>query len=159
MLGNQLLHGGATWNSQVNRNRVRDGASLLATLLPVFIDLMLDAPQRDWGAAVLPGRALKPASRGMTCFVMPKADNLGRSSSVEPCGEHLAIGITVQHRSLAYAFDETVTQLCIFSARIKSGLGLKGYTVNNVMILRRGRVYICDPKWCQIRVISAPRGC
>jgi len=54
VLRNQLLHGGATWNSQVNRNQVRDGASLLATLLPVFIDLMLDAPQRDWGQPFYP---------------------------------------------------------------------------------------------------------
>jgi len=49
VLRNQLLHGGATWNSGVNRAQVRDGAALIGWLLPVFIDIMLDNPQRDWG--------------------------------------------------------------------------------------------------------------
>lgn len=48
MLRNQLVHGGATWNSDVNRAQVRDGAALLGTLLPVFVDLMMDHPEHDW---------------------------------------------------------------------------------------------------------------
>ena len=48
VLRNQLLHGGATWNSKANRNQVRDGAALLGCLLPVFIDLMMDNPEADW---------------------------------------------------------------------------------------------------------------
>src|SRR5437868_1365931 len=39
-----LVHGGATWNSDVNRAQVRDGAALLGTLLPIFVDLMMDHP-------------------------------------------------------------------------------------------------------------------
>lgn len=48
VLRNQIIHGGATWNSQANRDQVRDGAALLGCLLPVFIDLMMDHPHEDW---------------------------------------------------------------------------------------------------------------
>lgn len=48
MLRNQLVHGGAMWESDVNRAQVRDGAALLGCLLPVFIDLMMDAPEHGW---------------------------------------------------------------------------------------------------------------
>lgn len=48
VLRNQLVHGGATWNSDVNRAQVRDGASLLVCLLPIFIDLMMDHPEHQW---------------------------------------------------------------------------------------------------------------
>ncbi|MCP5385458.1 MAG: hypothetical protein H6916_01395 [Novosphingobium sp.] len=48
VLRNQLVHGGATWNSNANRSQVRDGAALLGCLLPVFIDLMMDHPHADW---------------------------------------------------------------------------------------------------------------
>jgi hypothetical protein len=54
VLRNQLVHGGATWNSSVNRSQVRDGAAVLATLLPVFIDLMMDNPHHDWGRPYYP---------------------------------------------------------------------------------------------------------
>jgi predicted metal-dependent hydrolase len=33
-LRNQLVHGGATWSSSVNRDQVRDGAAVLGSLLP-----------------------------------------------------------------------------------------------------------------------------
>ena len=48
VLRNQLVHGGATWNSSVNRDQVRDGAAILGCLLPVFIDLMMDNSGHDW---------------------------------------------------------------------------------------------------------------
>lgn len=54
VLRNQLVHGGATWNSQANRAQVRDGAALLGHLLPVFIDLMMDHPEEDWAMPMYP---------------------------------------------------------------------------------------------------------
>lgn len=54
VLRNQMLHGGATWNSATNRKQVRDGASLLGHMLPIFIDIMMDNPDRDWGRAFYP---------------------------------------------------------------------------------------------------------
>ena len=54
VLRNQLVHGGATWNSSVNRAQVRDGAEILGFLLPVFVDTMMDNPQADWGRPFYP---------------------------------------------------------------------------------------------------------
>lgn len=48
VLRNQLVHGGATWSSAVNRAQVKDGAALLGCLLPIFIDLMMDNPEHHW---------------------------------------------------------------------------------------------------------------
>jgi hypothetical protein len=54
VLRNQLVHGGSTWNSSVNRNQVRDGAAILGALVPTFIDLMMDNPTEDWGRPYYP---------------------------------------------------------------------------------------------------------
>ena len=53
-LRNQLMHGGATWNSSVNRAQVRDGRNLLARLLPVMLGVMLDSPHRFEGLPFYP---------------------------------------------------------------------------------------------------------
>ena len=54
VLRNQLVHGGATWCSKVNRDQVRDGAAILAHLVPIFIDIMMDNPQHPWGMPFYP---------------------------------------------------------------------------------------------------------
>lgn len=54
VLRNQLVHGGSTWNSAVNRAQVRDGAAILGFLMPVFIDIMMDHPNADWGKPFYP---------------------------------------------------------------------------------------------------------
>lgn len=54
VLRNQLVHGGSTWNSGVNRAQVRDGAAILGFLMPVFVDLMMDNPHEDWGRPFYP---------------------------------------------------------------------------------------------------------
>jgi hypothetical protein len=54
VLRNQLVHGGSTWNSEVNRAQVRDGAALLGCLLPIFIDLMMDNPRHEWPKPTYP---------------------------------------------------------------------------------------------------------
>ncbi|MFM7912230.1 MAG: hypothetical protein ACKO9W_08590, partial [Bacteroidota bacterium] len=54
VLRNQLIHGGATYKSQVNRAQVRDGANLLTALLPVMIELMMVNGEEDWGRIYFP---------------------------------------------------------------------------------------------------------
>ncbi len=54
VLRNQLVHGGSTWNSGVNRAQVRDGAEILGFLMPVFIDIMMDNPSKNWGKPFYP---------------------------------------------------------------------------------------------------------
>lgn len=53
-LRNQLMHGGATWNSSVNRDQLRDCGNLLGKLVPLIILLMLDNPDTLWGDACYP---------------------------------------------------------------------------------------------------------
>jgi hypothetical protein len=53
-LRNQLIHGGATWGSQVNRKHLRDSGNLLGKFVPLMLELMLDHPEVDWGAACYP---------------------------------------------------------------------------------------------------------
>lgn len=53
-LRNQLVHGGATWNSGINRDQIRDGTTFLAKLVPLIIELMLDNPGTLWGEACYP---------------------------------------------------------------------------------------------------------
>ena len=54
VLRNQLMHGGATWNSTVNRAQVRDGTAILAFLVPHFVELMMDNPAHGWGVPPYP---------------------------------------------------------------------------------------------------------
>lgn len=54
VLRNQLVHGGSTWNSGVNRIQVRDGARILSFLMPLFVDIMMNNPQGDWGHPFYP---------------------------------------------------------------------------------------------------------
>lgn len=53
-LRNQLIHGGSTWNSKVNRNQIRDCARLLSCLLPIVIEIMMDNHNELWGQPCYP---------------------------------------------------------------------------------------------------------
>jgi len=53
-LRNQLIHGGATWHSSVNRDQVRDGTAILADLVPRVIHLLMANPEEDWGDPCYP---------------------------------------------------------------------------------------------------------
>jgi len=53
-LRNQLVHGGATWASSVNRDQLRDCTAFMAKLVPLVIEVMLDHPEALWGDAVYP---------------------------------------------------------------------------------------------------------
>jgi hypothetical protein len=53
-LRNQLVHGGATWNSRVNRDQLRDCVAFLGKLVPFVILLMMDNPNVLWGDACYP---------------------------------------------------------------------------------------------------------
>ena len=54
VLRNQLVHGGATWNSQVNRAQLTDAVAILGTLVPLIISVMMDHPGQDYGDALYP---------------------------------------------------------------------------------------------------------
>ena len=54
VLRNQLVHGGATWKSQVNRAQLTDAVAILGTLVPLIISVMMDHPEQDYGDALYP---------------------------------------------------------------------------------------------------------
>ena len=54
VLRNQLVHGGATWDSSVNRDQLRDGAQILRCLIPIMADIMMDHANEDWGRPFYP---------------------------------------------------------------------------------------------------------
>ena len=54
VLRNQLIHGGATWNSSVNRDQIRDGANIMDKLVPIIIHILLGNPDKLWGDAAYP---------------------------------------------------------------------------------------------------------
>lgn len=54
VLRNQLIHGGATWNSAVNREQVRDCCALMRSLVPLVIELMMGSGDTLWGDACYP---------------------------------------------------------------------------------------------------------
>ena len=53
-LRNQIMHGGATWDSSINRSQLRDCSSLLGKFVPLIIELMLNNPDTLWGDACYP---------------------------------------------------------------------------------------------------------
>lgn len=53
-LRNQLMHGGATWNSMVNRAQLQDCVNLMSKLVPVVIEIMLNSSDTIWGDACYP---------------------------------------------------------------------------------------------------------
>lgn len=53
-LRNQLVHGGATYKSEVNRSQVIDGKNLLSMLVPLIIEIMMDNENENWGDIYYP---------------------------------------------------------------------------------------------------------
>ena len=53
-LRNQLIHGSATYQGSINRDQVKDGASILGYLVPGFVAIMLEHSDHDWGEVTYP---------------------------------------------------------------------------------------------------------
>lgn len=54
-LRNQILHGGATYKSSVNRDQLRDACDILLSLLPVMVKIMMENHnEMNWGKPFYP---------------------------------------------------------------------------------------------------------
>lgn len=51
---NQLMHGGATWNSAINRQHVQDCCDIMEKLVPLLITIMMGSSETDWGETCYP---------------------------------------------------------------------------------------------------------
>jgi len=54
VLRNQIIHGGSTWAGAINRSQVQDGAEILASLIPVFVELMMENSDHQWKEPIYP---------------------------------------------------------------------------------------------------------
>ena len=54
MLRNQLMHGGATLGSELNREQVRDASRILEKLVPAVIHIVMEHPNKPWGDPCFP---------------------------------------------------------------------------------------------------------
>lgn len=54
VLRNQIIHGGSTWSSAINRVQVKAGSEILGSLIPVFVELMMDHPNYLWKEPIYP---------------------------------------------------------------------------------------------------------
>ena len=54
ILRNQIMHGGSTYKSKMNRDQLVDGTRILEMLVPIIIDIMLQNPDEDWGRLLFP---------------------------------------------------------------------------------------------------------
>jgi hypothetical protein len=54
-LRNQLVSGGATWGSKINREQIRDCVNLMGKLVPVILTIMMDYPNALWARCLLSG--------------------------------------------------------------------------------------------------------
>ena len=54
-LRNQILHGGATFDSRVNREQLKDGCNILSLLIPAMLQIMMENHSEiDWGKPFYP---------------------------------------------------------------------------------------------------------
>lgn len=60
---NQIVHGNATWNGGRNCDQLRDGANIMAFLLPLLITLVMDNPEMGLGK---PYYTLPPGVQGVS---------------------------------------------------------------------------------------------
>lgn len=53
-LRNQIVHGGSTHDSNINREQVKDGCAILEAILPIIIEIVMINGDRDWGKPFYP---------------------------------------------------------------------------------------------------------
>lgn len=54
-LRNQILHGGSTFNSRINRDQVKDACAILSFLIPSMLEIMMQHHDEvEWGKPFYP---------------------------------------------------------------------------------------------------------
>jgi Apea-like HEPN len=54
MLRNQLIHGGATFESSANRQQLQYSCKMLLLIIPLIIDIMIENKDEKWGSIYYP---------------------------------------------------------------------------------------------------------
>lgn len=53
-LRNQLVHGGATFESSINRAQINDACEIMRELMPIILEIMMNDSKQLWGEAIYP---------------------------------------------------------------------------------------------------------
>jgi hypothetical protein len=53
-LRNSIVHGGATYNSKLNRVQLRDACNIMQLLVPIIINIMMENSNHNWGDIAYP---------------------------------------------------------------------------------------------------------
>lgn len=53
-LRNQIIHGGATYQSSINRQQLRDSVAFMKNIMPFIIQIIIENPAVDWGKIFYP---------------------------------------------------------------------------------------------------------
>jgi len=53
-LRNSIVHGGATFNSKLNRTQLRDASNIMQLLVPIIIEIMMENNDHNWGDIAYP---------------------------------------------------------------------------------------------------------
>ncbi len=53
-LRNSIVHGGATYNSKLNRTQLRDASNIMQLLVPIIIEIMMENSNHNWGDIAYP---------------------------------------------------------------------------------------------------------
>ena len=53
-LRNQLIHGGSTYDSSINRQQINDACQIMADLVPMILDIMIKNHDNDFGEIAYP---------------------------------------------------------------------------------------------------------
>ena len=78
VLRNQLMHGASTWDGEINKKQLIDGAIILHCLIPFFIDIMLKTPEYEWN---LWGRVWYPRVLGVSIGGKPFEETSRKKAS------------------------------------------------------------------------------
>jgi len=54
ILRNQLMHGGATYKSKLNRKSVKDGSRILEMIIPIISEIKHENTEEEWGKLLFP---------------------------------------------------------------------------------------------------------
>lgn len=54
MMRNQIVHGGATYQSSINRQQLNDSVAFMKQIMPIIIQIMINNPSTDWGSVFYP---------------------------------------------------------------------------------------------------------
>lgn len=107
VLQNQPVHDGATWNSSVNHDQLRDGRAILAALVPAVIEIMTASPVFDDDPIdypVIPGLPVASKATQHTTRGIRQSARLPAHAHDQPLGKPCRMSTNSHTKARLYNF-------------------------------------------------------